>query len=81
MLVPLEHALLTKETGDRDRTAVFARYSLIGSLTAALGDAPGQLMRREIQQSLHVEGADLRIAQDFRECHGVRSGCPQAVQT
>jgi hypothetical protein len=30
MLVPLEHALLTKETADRDRTAVFARYSLIG---------------------------------------------------
>src|SRR5712675_2522303 len=37
MLVPLEHALLTKETADRDRTAVFARYSLIGSLTAAVG--------------------------------------------
>jgi MFS family permease len=37
MLVPLEHALLTKETSDRDRTGVFARYSLIGSLTAAIG--------------------------------------------
>lgn len=37
MLVPLEHALLTKETADRDRTAIFARYSLIGALTAALG--------------------------------------------
>jgi MFS family permease len=37
MLVPLEHALLTKETSDRDRTGVFARYSLIGSLTAAMG--------------------------------------------
>jgi MFS family permease len=37
MLVPLEHALLTKETADRDRTAVFARYSLIGAMTAALG--------------------------------------------
>src|SRR2546421_9096570 len=36
MLVPLEHALLTKETADRRRTAVFARYSLIGSLAAAL---------------------------------------------
>src|SRR3979411_1953090 len=42
MLVPLEHALLTKETADRDRTGVFARYSLIGALTAAVGtlDAP-----------------------------------------
>jgi MFS family permease len=37
MLIPLEHALLTQETEDRDRTRVFARYSLIGSLTAAAG--------------------------------------------
>jgi MFS family permease len=37
MLVPLEHALLTKETADRDRTGVFARHSLIGALTAAVG--------------------------------------------
>jgi MFS family permease len=37
VLVPLEHALLTKETADRDRTGVFARYSLIGALTAAIG--------------------------------------------
>jgi MFS family permease len=37
MLIPLEHALLTQETEDRDRTRVFARYSLIGALTAAAG--------------------------------------------
>jgi len=37
MLIPLEHALLTQETDDLDRTSVFARYSLIGSLTAAAG--------------------------------------------
>jgi MFS family permease len=37
MLVPLEHALLTRQTSDRDRTSVFARYSLIGALTAAVG--------------------------------------------
>jgi MFS family permease len=37
MLVPLEHALLTRETADRDRTGVFSRYSLIGALTAAIG--------------------------------------------
>jgi MFS family permease len=43
MLVPLEHALLTKETADRDRTAVFARYSLIGALTAALGSLAAAL--------------------------------------
>ncbi len=43
MLVPLEHALLTKETADRDRTGVFARYSLIGSLTSALGSLAAAL--------------------------------------
>jgi len=43
MLVPLEHALLTKETADRDRTAVFARYSLVGSLTAAVGSLAAAL--------------------------------------
>lgn len=43
MLVPLEHALLTKETADRDRTAIFARYSLIGSLTAAIGSLAAAL--------------------------------------
>ena len=43
MLVPLEHALLTKETSDRDRTGVFARYSLIGALTGALGSLASAL--------------------------------------
>ena len=37
MLIPLEHALLTQETSDRDRTGVFARYSLIGALSIAAG--------------------------------------------
>ena len=43
MLVPLEHALLTKETEDRDRTNVFAKYSLIGSLTSAVGSLAAAL--------------------------------------
>jgi MFS family permease len=43
MLVPLEHALLTKETPDQHRTSVFARYSLIGSLTAAVGSLAAAL--------------------------------------
>jgi MFS family permease len=43
MLVPLEHALLTRETADRDRTGVFVRYSLIGSLTAAVGSLAAAL--------------------------------------
>src|SRR4051812_14013073 len=43
MLVPLEHALLTQETADRDRTSVFARYSLIGALTGAVGSLAAAL--------------------------------------
>jgi MFS family permease len=43
MLVPLEHALLTRQTADRDRTAAFARYSLIGSLTSAAGSLAAAL--------------------------------------
>ncbi|MSP67391.1 MAG: MFS transporter [Alphaproteobacteria bacterium] len=35
--VPLEHALLAQQVGAADRTALFARYSLLGSLAAAAG--------------------------------------------
>lgn len=37
IFVPLEHSLLAGAVADRDRTAMFARYSLIGALAAALG--------------------------------------------
>jgi MFS family permease len=37
VFLPLEHALMSSAVEDRQRTALFARYSLIGSLAAALG--------------------------------------------
>ena len=37
VFVPLEHAVLSGEVADRDRTKMFARYSLVGGLSAALG--------------------------------------------
>jgi MFS family permease len=37
VFLPLEHAVLSRVVDDRDRTAVFARYSLVGSLVAAAG--------------------------------------------
>jgi MFS family permease len=37
VFLPLEHALMSSAVGDRQRTALFARYSLIGSLAAAFG--------------------------------------------
>ena len=37
VFVPLEHAMLARGVPDRERTSVFARYSLIGALSAAAG--------------------------------------------
>ena len=35
--VPIEHAVLTRETADAERTKAFARYSLVGGLASAGG--------------------------------------------
>jgi MFS family permease len=35
--VPIEHAVLTRETSNKDRTHMFARYSLVGALAGAAG--------------------------------------------
>jgi MFS family permease len=37
VFLPLEQAALAHVAGDRERTAMFARYSLVGALVAALG--------------------------------------------
>jgi MFS family permease len=37
VFLPLEHALLSRGVDDRRRTAVFARYSMVGTLCAAAG--------------------------------------------
>ena len=37
VFLPLEHAVISHTVTDAERTAVFARYSLIGSLVAAVG--------------------------------------------
>jgi MFS family permease len=37
VFLPLEHAVLSRVVGDRQRTATFARYSLVGALVGALG--------------------------------------------
>src|SRR5437762_3252026 len=43
VFLPLEHAVLSRVVDDRRRTAVFARYSLVGSLVAALGSLTAAL--------------------------------------
>jgi len=37
VFLPIEQSLLAQSVDDRDRTALFARYGLVGSLLAALG--------------------------------------------
>ncbi len=37
VFLPLEHAMLSRFVEDRRRTAIFARYSLVGALVAAVG--------------------------------------------
>jgi MFS family permease len=37
VFLPLEHAMLSRSVTDRERTAAFARYSLVGSLLGAAG--------------------------------------------
>jgi MFS family permease len=43
VFLPLEHAVLSRVVDDRKRTAVFARYSLVGSLVAAFGSLAAAL--------------------------------------
>ena len=43
VFLPLEHSLLARFVDDRDRTAVFARYSLVGALAAAVGSLAAAL--------------------------------------
>jgi MFS family permease len=43
VFLPLEHAVLSRVVADKKRTAVFARYSLVGSLIAGLGSLAAAL--------------------------------------
>ena len=54
VFLPLEHALMSRAVADKDRTAIFARYSLIGSLLAALG-ALFAGMQDTVVNLLHVD--------------------------
>ena len=67
VFLPLEQAALAHVAGDRERTALFARYSLVGALVAALGalaaglpelmvDAAGMPMRSALQLMFGLYG-------------------------
>jgi MFS family permease len=54
VFVPLEHTVLSRIVSDRERTKMFARYSLIGALASGIGAlaaaAPDFLRELDIQQ-------------------------------
>nr|WP_214473792.1 MFS transporter [Mesorhizobium sp. dw_380] len=61
VFLPLEHAELAHSVTDRDRTALFARYSVVGSLVGAVGalaagapDLLRHLIGMEIKQALQL---------------------------
>jgi MFS family permease len=67
VFLPLEQAALAHVAGDRERTALFARYSLVGALVAALGalaaglpelmvDAAGMPIRSALQLMFGLYG-------------------------
>ena len=58
VFLPLEHAVLSRVVTDRQRTATFARYSLVGSLLAAAGSLatalPGTIVSVSGMSSTHA---------------------------
>jgi MFS family permease len=86
VFLPLEHAVLSRTVEDKRRTATFARYSLVGSLVAALGSvaaglpeviesAAGLSMKASIQ-AMFVLYAALGLA-----CALVYRGLPRALES
>ena len=58
VFLPLEHAVMSRAVEDRRRTALFARYSLVGALVAALG-ALFAGFPEQLSMMLHV---NMRVA-------------------
>ena len=57
VFLPLEHAVLSRVVDDRKRTATFARYSLVGSLSAAAGSLAAGLPGYGASAGLSAVGA------------------------
>jgi len=57
VLVPLEHAMLARGAADKERTRVFARYSLIGALSTAAGALASSLPDLLVAAGLTTLGA------------------------
>ena len=64
IFLPLDHSLLSQSVADRDRTTLFARYSLAGSLFGALGTLLAGIPQ------LAVKGSVLRPFTPCKPCSG-----------
>jgi predicted MFS family arabinose efflux permease len=62
VFLPLEHAVLSRVVDDRKRTAVFARYSLVGALAAAVGSLAAALPPRDAIPAMFVLYAVIALA-------------------
>ncbi|MFI4925148.1 MAG: MFS transporter [Vicinamibacteria bacterium] len=62
VFLPLEHAVLSRVVDDRKRTAVFARYSLVGALAAAVGSLAAALPPRDAIQAMFALYALIAVA-------------------
>ena len=62
VFLPLEHAVLSRVVDDRKRTAVFARYSLVGALAAAVGSLAAALPPRDAIPAMFVLYALIALA-------------------
>lgn len=72
VFLPLEHSVLSRMVDDKSRTSILARYSLVGSLLAALGSlaaalptvmvAHAAMPRKTADQSMFVLYAILAVA-------------------
>jgi len=62
VFLPLEHAMLSRVVDDRKRTAVFARYSLVGALADAVGSLAAALPPRDAIPAMFVLYAVIALA-------------------
>ena len=66
VFVPLEHTILSRAAADHDRTRMFARYSLIGAMAAAVGalasGSPDLLANLGVTQATALKGMFLLYA-------------------
>jgi MFS family permease len=86
VFMPLEHAVLSRVVSDRQRTATFARYSLVGSLLAAAGSLaaafPAMLASASGMSSTHAIQAMFVLYALFACTAGfVYRGLPRALAT